>query len=295
MSLDIPVALFLFNRADPTERVFRRIAEAKPSKLLIIADGPRNEAERAGCRAARKVTEKVDWTCEVRRNYSEENLGCRRRMYSGIDWVFSLCDEAILLEDDCLPHPTFFRFCAELLKRYRDDERVMMISGDNMQLGRRWTGNSYYFSAITHIWGWATWRRAWRHHDAAMSDWPAHRDTDFPGDFVPCEAGRRFYRKMMDDTYTGKLNAWSLGWMYAAWKLRALTVLPEVNLISNIGYGEGATHTRKVDQFAELPVEAMKFPLRHPAEVACHVEADQHFFEMEIKELRDKRKAELAA
>ena len=94
---------------------------------------------------------------------------------------------------------------------------------------------------------------------------------------------------MMDDTYTGKLNAWSLGWMYAAWKLRALTVLPEVNLISNIGYGEGATHTRKIDQFAELPVEEMTFPLRHPKKIACQVEADLHFFDMEIKELRDRK------
>jgi hypothetical protein len=295
MALDVPVAFFVFNRPEKTRRVFAEIAAAQPRKLLLIADGPRNDAERSACEAAREAVKSITWPCEVLRNYSDENLGCRRRMFSGIDWVFSQCERAILLEDDCLPHPTFFRFCAELLERYHDDERVMTISGDNMQHGRRWTRSSYYFSAIPHIWGWATWRRAWKHHDAAMKDWPQYSRMDFARGLVPCEPARRFYGKMMEDTYTGKLNAWSLGWMYAAWKRRALTVLPEVNLISNIGFGADATHTRKIDQFADLPVQEMPFPLVHPARVECRIEADQSFFEMEIPELRKQRKTEIAA
>lgn len=276
--------------------MFAQIARVRPSTLLIIADGPRNEAERATCDAARQVTHKIDWNCDVRRNYSETNLGCRRRMYTGIDWVFSQCEQAILLEDDCLPHPTFFRFCTELLDYYRDDERVMMISGDNMQHGRRWTPYSYYFSVATHIWGWATWRRAWKHHDATMSDWPEHPASDFPGNFVPCAAARRYYRKMMDETYTNKLDTWDLAWMYAVWKRRSLAILPEVNLISNIGYGPDATHTKKLDPFAALPTEAMQFPLWHPPEIKNLVEADQNFFNLEIKELREQlAKSSLAA
>jgi hypothetical protein len=268
--------------------VFAEIAKARPSKLLLIADGPRTDAERPLCDAARQVVADIDWPCEVQRNFSDSNLGCRKRMYTGIDWVFSHCEEAILLEDDCLPHATFFPFCAELLNHYRDDERVMMISGNNMQHGRRWSPFSYYFSVVTHIWGWATWRRAWQLHDSQLTEWPENANTDFPGDFVPCGAARRYYKKMMDETHTGKLNAWSLAWMYAAWKRRSLTILPQVNLISNIGFGPEATHTRKLDPFAALPTEPMEFPLRHPPKVANLVEADQNFFNLEIPELRNR-------
>ena len=145
MDRSVPVAMFLFNRPAPTQRVFTQIAKLQPKTLLLIADGPRTDAEAVLCDTARHVVAKIDWPCDVRRNFSDENLGCRRRMYTGIDWVFSQCDEAILLEDDCLPHPTFFPFCAELLERYRHDDRVMMISGQNMHHGRRWTPFSYYF------------------------------------------------------------------------------------------------------------------------------------------------------
>jgi hypothetical protein len=288
MSLNVPVAFFLFNRPKPTRQVFAEIAKARPSKLLLIADGPRTDAEGSLCEAARQVVADIDWPCEVQRNFSDANLGCRKRMYTGIDWVFSQCEEAILLEDDCLPHATFFPFCVELLNHYRNDERVMMISGNNMQHGRRWSMYSYYFSVVTHIWGWATWRRAWRCHDAQMPDWPENSPTDFPGDFVPCGAAKRYYRKMMDETFTGKLNAWSLAWMYAAWKRRSLTILPQVNLISNIGFGPEATHTKRLDPFAALPTEAMEFPLMHPPKVANLVEADQNFFNLEIPELRNR-------
>jgi len=283
MSLHVPVAFFIFNRPEPTERVFAEIARAQPRTLLIVADGPRNEAEWTRCQKTRRIVERIDWACDVRHYYAESNLGCRRRMVTGIDWVFSQCEEAILMEDDCLPHPTFFPFCAELLERYRDDERVTMISGDNMQHGRQWTKESYYFSVVTHIWGWATWKRAWRHHDAQLSDWPETQQTDFPGDFVPSPPAVRFYKKMMADTFTGKLDAWSLGWMYAAWKRRSLTVLPSVNLISNIGYGPEATHTRKADPFANLPLTAMDFPLKHPPEICYQPQADMEFFKAAIK------------
>jgi hypothetical protein len=283
MNHDVPVAFFIFNRPAPTKRVFAEIAKLRPSTLLIIADGPRNEAEGAACQATRDVVAKIDWPCDVRRDYSYTNLGCRRRMYTGIDWVFSQFEEAIMIEDDCLPDPTFFPFCAELLERYRNDDRVMMISGDNMHPGHRWNDDSYYFSVMTHIWGWATWRRAWQHHNAQMPDWPQAEQSDFPGDFVPNQVAAKFYRKMMADTHSGRLNAWSLAWMFAAWKRRSLTILPSVNLISNIGFGPDATHTRKIDPFAALPIEPMKFPLIHPKEIKALTEADQAFFKAAIK------------
>ncbi len=283
MNPEVPVAFFIFNRPIPTAKVFAEITKLKPAILLITADGPRHEADVPLVEVTRKIVEQIDWPCDVRRNYSETNLGVRKRMYTGIDWVFEQFEQAILLEDDCVPDPTFFPFCCELLEKYKDEERVMMIGGTHMLPDRRFTNDSYYFSVMTHIWGWATWRRAWRHYDAAMPDFLKDLDAAFPGDFVPSAKAADFYNKVIHDTYTGNLNAWGLAWMYAAWKQRAYTILPAVNLISNIGFGPDATHTRKVDPFAELPTQPMEFPLKHPREVKGNAEADLAFFDVAIK------------
>jgi hypothetical protein len=176
--LRTPVAFIIFNCPETTDRVFEQIAKAKPSKLLVIADGPREnspgEAER--CAAVRSIIDNVDWDCEVLTNYSDVNLGCKRRIASGLDWVFDTVEEAIILEDDCLPDPTFFRFCDELLEKYRDDERITMISGDNFQFDRKKTDSSYYFSRDPHIWRWASWRHVWKNYDVDMQLWPEIRD-----------------------------------------------------------------------------------------------------------------------
>ncbi len=188
-----PVAFLIFNRPELTRKVFATIAQAKPSKLLVVADGPRADVpdDREKCSEARAIIGRIDWDCEVLTNYSSANMGCRARISTGLEWVFTNVEEAIILEDDCIPHPTFFRFCKELLTRYRDDQRVMMISGDNFQMGRNRTPYSYYFSRFFHCWGWATWRRAWRHYDIDMELWPSLRDGSWllyvPGKQSPGE------------------------------------------------------------------------------------------------------------
>jgi len=171
--LRTPVVLIIFNRPPTTERVFAEIAKARPQKLFVVADGPRPErsGEAEKCAAARAVIDRVDWECEVLRNYAEVNLGCRQRPPTGISWVFEQVAEAIILKDDCVPHPTFFRFCEELLEKYREDERVMHISGSNFQPGYTRGPFSYYFSRFNPIWGWASWRRAWQHYDLNMKLW----------------------------------------------------------------------------------------------------------------------------
>jgi hypothetical protein len=282
MSTAAPVALFIFNRPMQTARVFSQIAHMRPRQLFVVADGPRGPEEIAACAAAREVCECVDWPCDVHRHYSETNVGCRRRMSSGIDWVFSQVERAILLEDDCLPDPTFFPFCEELLERYAEDERVMMISGDNFQFGDRPAAESYYFSAIPHIWGWATWRRAWAHYDVNMRSWPAEADGNFHGNLLPPQAAR-YHQRLIADVYAGKIDTWDVQWSLACWLRRGLTILPSVNLISNIGFGPGATHTRKADPFASLPTEPMQFPLRHPDRMTLNAEADRAFFRRALK------------
>ena len=261
-----PVAFLIFNRPDTTARVFERIREARPPRLLVVADGPRADrpAEAGKCAAARAVIGGVDWDCEVLTNYSDVNLGCRGRVSSGLDWVFHTVPEAVVLEDDCLPEPTFFRFCEELLERYRDDLRVAMISGDNFQFGRRQTPYSYYFSRYTHIWGWATWRRAWSHHDIAMRLWPEIRERGLLPHLLGDSRAARYWADLFEKAHRGEADAWSYCWLFACWAQGALTVLPSVNLVSNIGFDGEATHTTGATRLAALPTEPMPFPLSHP-------------------------------
>jgi hypothetical protein len=274
-----PVAFFIFNRPTETARVFEQIREARPRTLLVIADGPRHDAERDLVERTRSVVQKVDWPCDVRINASSTNLGCRRRISSGLDWVFNEVNEAIILEDDCLPDPTFFRFCDEMLDRYRDEPRVMHVGGTNFQLGERPVRESYYFSAINQIWGSATWGRAWRqHYDVNMSRWPDFRETNFLSDLIGEEIAAKV-KTGFDGVHSGKVDTWDNQWTFAMWLAQGLAVLPSVNLISNIGFGPDATHTKKANSaIANQPTEPMDFPLKHPTTIERNRDADDQAY-----------------
>lgn len=274
--LNTPVAFIIFNRPDTTARVFAEIARARPPKLLVIADGPRDNrsGEEEKCRATRAIIEGVDWPCEVLTRFSDTNMGCKKRVASGLDWVFEQTPEAIILEDDCLPHPTFFRFCEELLARYRDDERIGMISGDNFQFGRQRTSDSYYFSRYCHIWGWATWRRAWQRYDVNMSLWEEVRDGGWLRDILGDDREVKYWQKIFQKVAGGAIDTWDYQWVFANWINSSLSVIPAVNLISNIGFGENATHTTKLNGFADMMVSDMNFPLINPSMVIRDAHAD---------------------
>jgi hypothetical protein len=272
---DIPVALIIFNRPRLTQRVFDAIRAARPTRLLIAADGPRpdrpDDIER--CSQTRAIVERIDWDCDVHRNYADRNLGVKHRPVSGLDWVFRQVEEAIILEDDCLPHPTFWPFCAELLHRYRDDTRIMLISGDNFGFGRS-RDISYYFSAFPHIWGWASWRRAWNFYDAEMKNWPIMRDSHWLRALFPERRSYESWRRLMEASYNGTINGWDYQLTLAAFTQGMLSIVPTRNLVTNIGFGGDATHTSRHTRHAELPLEAMAFPLRHPPFVIRDAEAD---------------------
>ena len=264
--LKTPVAFIIFNRPDTTKRVFAEIAKARPPKLLVIADGPRaDHSEDAGkCAAARAIIDGVDWDCEVLTNYSDINMGCKRRVSSGLDWVFDTVEEAIILEDDCLPHPTFFRFCEEMLEKYRDDKRIAMISGDNFQFGKKRTEYSYYFSRYTHIWGWASWRRAWENYDVDIKLWSEIRDGGWLKDLLGDKKSVRYWRNIFENVYQGKIDTWDYQWTFSCWIQNALTILPNVNLVSNIGFGSEALHTKGRNKFADMETETLDFTILHP-------------------------------
>jgi len=283
-SLRTPVALFIYNRPQLTQKIFKEIARARPSKLLVIADGPRSGDDLVRCEAARKIINRVDWNCEVLKNFSPVNLGCKRRMSSGLDWIFARCDEAIILEDDTFPHPTFFRFCSELLEKYKNDERVMMIGGSNFQFGRKVNPYNYYFSHYALIWGWATWRRAWSYFDLEMKSWPALRNTSWLFNILGDRASEEYWHNIFDSVYAGHIDTWDYQWVFACLVQRGLDILPNVNLVSNIGFGQEATHTRDANNLsANLPVTAMAFPIQHPDQVVRDKKADQFTFEKVYK------------
>jgi hypothetical protein len=278
-----PVLFIIFNRPDTTTQVFQAIRKAKPPKLFVIADGPRldkiGEAEK--CADARKIiAEGVDWECEVSTNYSDINMGCRKRISSGIDWVFEQVEEAIILEDDCLPEPTFFRFCEELLEKYRYDTRIMSVRGGNYASGKRRTTDSYYFSKYTQkSWGWATWRRAWQLFDVDMKLWNQVRDGGWLEDILNDDLAVKVWRRDFQLVYDvdERMDAWDHQWTFVCFIHSGLTIVPNVNLISNLGFGTHATHTRnKADKFANLPTEAMSFPLKHSAFVVCDSKTDKY-------------------
>jgi hypothetical protein len=276
-ALTTPVAFLVFNRPETTARVWEAIRQARPAKLLVVADGPRadrpTDAER--CAQVRAICEQVDWPCEVLRNYAGSNLGCRRRVSSGLDWVFETVEEAIVLEDDCLPHATFFPYCEELLARYRDDERVMLISGDNFQTGAPRTQYSYYFSRYPHIWGWASWRRAWRHYDVTMSLWPTIRDGGWLPDILQNRRSVEYWSAVFDRIAQNRLDTWDYQVTFACFCQNMLAIIPRHNLVSNIGFIPDATHTVANSPLSDLPVHAMRFPLEHPHCMIADTRADE--------------------
>lgn len=249
----------------------------RPTQVFFAVDGPRagTPTDAEAVVSVQQMAQRLDWGCDVRTLFRERNLGCKLAVSQAISWFFSEVDEGIIVEDDCVAHPSFFRFAAELLEHYRDDERVAMVSGDNFQKGRRRTQYSYYFSRYTHIWGWATWRRAWTWYDHAMSAWPEMRDGGWLHDMLGDREAVAYWTRIFDDTHGERNTSWGYRWTFAAWCNSALTILPSANLVSNIGFGEQATHTLRHDNAtAALALEEMRFPLRHPPYVVRDAQAD---------------------
>jgi hypothetical protein len=277
-----PVLLILFNRPDTTQKVFKRIREVQPSQLFVAADGPRPERsdEIALCAETRKVVEKVDWPCNLHILFRDENLGCKIGVSSAITWFFEHVESGIILEDDCIPHPTFFRFCAELLEHYHKDDRIVGIGGNNFQQGKRHTRDSYYFSKYLHIWGWATWRRSWKYYDGNLTGWQDLRNTSWLLDALGNEREARYWRENFDRVYAAKIDTWDYAWTYSYWRHSSLAIVPEMNLVSNIGFDSRAMHTQvPFYRVSNLPVKAMKFPLKHPSSVVRNMSADHFTFE----------------
>lgn len=279
--LKTAVLFLVFNRPDTTRQVFEAIRKVKPPRLYIAADGPRegklDEIERV--KEVRKIATAVDWPCEVKTLLRDKNLGCKYAVSSAINWFFEQEEEGIILEDDCLPYLDFFSFCENLLDRYFSDERIFAITGNNFQKGKQRGDASYYFSKYVHIWGWATWRRAWRHYDVDINFWPKWKTSDAWTKYMFDKIERRYWQKIFDLCYSRQIDTWDYQLNASSWYKNGLTVTPNVNLVSNIGFANNATHTKnKFDKFSNMPTIGLSHII-HPKQVIIDKEADRFNFD----------------
>lgn len=266
--------MLVFNRPEHTARVLGVIRRARPPELVVIADGPRpgKDGEEARCAQVRALFDDVGWPCRVTREFAPANMGCRRRVASGLTRLFEEHEEAIILEDDCVPDDSFFPFCEELLERYRREPRVMLVSGTNQAAALGGpppsrSEDSYFFSRYMQIWGWATWRRVWLGHDPSMSAWPALRDSSWLRKYLGDFGASIFWKLWFESAFDGRFDSWATPFALSCWMRSGLAAIPARNLVSNIGFGGESTHCTASSPLADLPRRGLEFPLRHPPDL----------------------------
>ncbi|SFN28568.1 hypothetical protein SAMN05428949_2251 [Chitinophaga sp. YR627] len=267
--MNTPVLLLIFNRPGQTMRILETIRMQRPAQLFVAADGPRpyKAGEDSLCKETRDtVLNYIDWPCEVKTLFRDHNLGCARAVSSAIDWFFSEVEEGIILEDDCLPDPTFYTLCTQLLERYRDNDRIMHIGGSNYQAGLSRGDGSYYFSRYAHIWGWATWRRAWRYYDFSLKRYRHYSTKDLPPQFV----------RDLDTFFEEKVTTWDTQWFLSVLFNKGIAITPNTNLVRNIGYGKDATHTRNEPAWFKKMVYGTIPDIQHPSSTKLDDEADNY-------------------
>lgn len=288
-----PAILLLgFNRPDLAEQVLAKIRVFQPEQLFLAVDGPRKDCpdDATQCRKMQLLVNRVDWPCEINTLFRDENLGCRRAVSGAITWFFDHVEEGLILEDDCIPDHSFFYYCSDLLKRYRDTSRVMCISGSNFQQGQLRGNGSYYFSIYNHCWGWASWRRAWNLYDDKMTDWRRLSESGQLSQMLG-PVGASAWQRRFDSVKRKTVDSWAYTWTYSCWVHHGLTALPNRNLTTNIGFDERATHTRSsINTLGNRPLQSLDLPLTHPPNVERDVAADQftqrHLFQTYFDYLR---------
>lgn len=241
--LETPILFIIFNRPDTTQKVFDRIKKVKPKFLFVAADGPRNDNESNLCQETRKIIKQIDWNCELKTLFQDNNLGCKIAVSTAITWFFHNVEEGIILEDDCLPSNSFFVFCEQLLSYYRNDSRVFMISGANFSLENNLSTYSYYFSKHSYIWGWATWRRAWKYYDINLKSFSEFKNTECIKNIFHDKKEQEFWIENFQKAFDNKINTWDYQWYYTMLSQNGLSVVPNANLVVNIGFGANSTHT----------------------------------------------------
>ncbi len=277
-----PVLLIVFNRPHLTSKVLDSLLALKPSVLYVAADGPRanNDSDLKLCTETRLLIEsKVTWPCEVKKRFLNENKGCGKAVSEAISWFFSENEYGIILEDDCLPDPSFYTFCEELLLKYRDNKEIMFIGGTNFQNGQKRGDASYYFSSEIHVWGWASWRRAWNVYDFNLSDLKEFKTTQKIKKYYQDKTIISYWYDIFDRMRMHEIDTWDYQWRYSIWNAGGLAIIPQKNLVSNIGFGTDATHTSVTASSDNMPRYTMEKELIHPSAIIRDAAADLYTFE----------------
>lgn len=278
---NIPILFIIFNRLDTTEKVFEQIRKQKPKYLYIAADGPRKNRpdDIENCKKTRAIIDKIDWDCELKTLFREENLGCGKAVSGAITWFFENVEMGVILEDDCLPHDNFFPYCEELLIRYKEDNRIKIISGDNFQNGIKRGDDSYYFSAYTHIWGWASWKRTWQEYDFLLENISKKEFKNILKQYCFSWNERQVWLDKFILMKKRSIDTWDFQLSFNIWKNNGMNIMPNVNLISNIGFGELSTHTNDNNNvLANIPSQSI-LPINHPDVISINKEADLYSFD----------------
>ncbi len=240
-----PILLLIFNRPDYVRAQIDNLRLIAPATLYIAADGPRrnNQKDVIECEKARKMLSLVDWKCELKTKFADENLGCKARVSSAIDWFFSEVEKGVIIEDDCLADPSFFSYAQELLERYKDNKQIMHISGFNPLMHSPFS-TSFSYTVHPLCWGWATWRRAWNKYDVQMADWLMTKESRFLKDIFSRDASIAYWNNLFDKMFHKKIDTWDYQWVYTIFKEKGLCIFPKNNLITNVGFDSRATHTK---------------------------------------------------
>lgn len=277
-ALQTPVLFLVFNRPDTTARVFEAIRKARPERLYVAADAPREgkpgEAERVA--QVREIATAVDWPCELKTLFREKNLGCKYAVSGAISWFFEHEPAGIILEDDCLPSASFFWFCQDMLKRYQDDDEIMAVTGTNITSGLTFD-SSYFFSNYALMWGWATWARSWGKYDLELESWLSEGSRKVLRNLRPHDyAFQLTWKRLLQRTYDGEIDTWDYQWIYSCWRHNGLTIAPSVNLVTNLGFSDDATHTFGTDPIrSNLPLNELSWPIVEPKKRTVHMGADR--------------------
>ncbi|MDX2188619.1 MAG: nucleotide-diphospho-sugar transferase [Bacteroidota bacterium] len=277
-----PVLFLVFNRPEETQKVFAQLQKLQPSKLYLAADGARfhKEGELEKCNKVKEILSHIHWTCEVKQLYREQNLGCKVAVSEAINWFFENESEGIILEDDCLADLSFFHFCEIMLEKYRDNGQIFQICGVNFQNGIQRGQGSYYFSYLNHIWGWASWRRAWKHYDIEMKDFDKFKQNNSMAKIFELPLIQQYYLKELQKVYDNQLDTWDLQWTYSVWKHNGISIIPQVNLVTNIGFNMNATHTTGIHStLANIPIQSFDITnIIHPNQIVIQKDADTYTY-----------------
>jgi hypothetical protein len=279
-TFDTPILLITFNRPDHTQKVFDEIMKQKPKSLFIFQDGVRvgNEDDKIRCAAVREIfTRQLEWPCELHTFYSDVNLGCGRGPATAISWFFENVNEGLIFEDDCLPHHEFFLFSEKLLDSYRNNNSISFIAGSNFQNGRQRGDGSYYFSAGHHgTWGWATWKRSWCDFDYNIEKIDKDDFLNIVKRYFRTQIQKEYWMYIFKEVKRNRFNesCWDYQFYFSCWRKKMLAIIPNKNLITNIGFDNEATHTHNVNnRFANNPIESI-FPLKNPTQIIQNKKAD---------------------